>query len=154
MSFPNPKKILASNNCSKLSGTLAVASAKAEPDPSPQQMHAERPNSLQSLSLMDLQELTQPNSSLSSPSHLHLTYLLTSAVEQQLLFLQGSAAHWGVFSYQIFLALRSSTFAPLGRDFIFNSTSAFPSRLTSHSLSHLASCLPAQRVIAVGGVML
>lgn len=57
MSFPNPKKILASHNCSKLSGTLAVASAKAQPDPSPQQMHAERPSSLQSLSLTDLQEL-------------------------------------------------------------------------------------------------
>lgn len=117
-------------------------------------MHAERPNSLQSLFLTDLQELTQPSSSLSFPSHQQRSRLLTLVGKKKLLFLQGSAFHWGVFFYQIFLAIRSSTFAPLGKDFIFNSTSAFPSHLTSHSLSHLASCLPARLVIAVGGLML
>lgn len=34
--------------------------------------------------------------------------------------------------------------SPLGRAFIFNSTSAFPSHLTYHGLSRLASCLPAE----------
>lgn len=34
--------------------------------------------------------------------------------------------------------------SPLRRDFIFNSTSAFPSHLAYHGLSHLASCLPAE----------